>query len=499
LIGETLGQKYKLVRLLGRGGMGSVYEAEQAGSLDRVAVKVLHSHLLVPGGDGPRRFRREAEAVLAIRSDHVVRVLDAGADEATGHLYLVTERLDGEDLQRLLDRLGPLAPGAALRVAAQALAGLVEAHGARVVHRDIKPANLFLARRPDGTMSVKLLDFGIAKLRADPLSPGLTADLTTTGSFLGSPLYMSPEQVQSSRDVDHRSDVWSLGCVLYAALAGRAPHQHLTSIGQLLVAICVSKPPPLSEVAPWVAPEVAAVVQRALELRPDARYPSAAAMLEAIRPLVPEGALVDEMLVTSGERPRGLADSGSHPSEGGGVASSSTMPSSPPPSPRVVVAPGLDRPIRGDEPTPMASRAVPRSGVPAVGARAGARQITVDPRRFLGENSELWTFSLDVHRHLASLLARIWKALRRAGATVPPMTYGTLWVLFEPRTGRAIVAESGQGAEPLSLEAAGIRPGTVLWLLPPDAIPRGSADGGTRASEGGEIEGVKRPASSRPD
>src|SRR6185436_3923630 len=140
------------------------------------------------------------------------------------------------------------------------------------------------------------------------------AGLTTTGGFLGSPLYMSPEQVQSSRDVDHRTDLWSLGSVLYASLAGHAPHHHLASLGQLLVAICVSAPPPLWEVAPWVPREVTEVVHRALAIRPEARYPSAAAMLEAIQRLVPAGALGEEMLVASGEQPRAVAMSTIPPS-----------------------------------------------------------------------------------------------------------------------------------------------------------------------------------------
>jgi eukaryotic-like serine/threonine-protein kinase len=488
LIGETLGQKYEIVRLLGQGGMGAVYEAKHRETRERVAVKVLHSHLLEPGGDGQRRFRREAETARAIRGEHVVRVLDAGTDEATGQLYLVTEYLDGEDLQRLFDRLGPLPPEVALRLAAQTLAGLCEAHEARVVHRDIKPANILLARGPGGALTVKILDFGIAKIRNDSLGLSLAAGPTTTGGFLGSPLYMSPEQIQSSRDVDHRTDVWSLGCVLYAALAGRAPHEHLTSVGQILVAICVSPPPPLSEVAPWISPEIAEIVRTALEIRVDARYPSAAAMLGAIRTLVPSDALTQAMLVPISERPREV--------------DMSTIPPSPAlASPRVVVVPSLGGAARGDAPTDHAGRAghaaerapgawsksadtlpsglgeargVARSGVPVIGVKAGARVVTVDPRRILGEESEMWTFSLDVHRHVSSLVARIWKSLRRAGAKVPPMTYGTAWALVDPRTGQAIVAPQGEGAERVSLEAAGIRPGTVLWVVPSDAVPRAS-------------------------
>ncbi len=473
--------------------MGSVYEAEQPGTPQRVAVKVLHSHLLLPGAEEPRRFRREAAAVLAIQSDHIVRVLDVGSDAATGHLYLVTEHLDGEDLQKLLDRVGPLSLGAALGIAAQALAGLCEAHDAGVVHRDIKPANIFLARRPGGALTVKLLDFGIAKVRKGLLGPAHAADLTTTGSFLGSPLYMSPEQVQNSRDVDHRTDLWSLGCVLYAALAGRTPHQHLSSLGQLLVAICVTPPPPLDEVAPWVPREVAELVHGALELRPDARFPTAAAMLAALRRLTPSEELLEEMLVSSraaGESGEMGVSTGARRAAANDVGTRTPALS----SPRVVIASSLDRPIHGDELTEHAHRpprdldlarsatlssapeqppspAIARSGVPAVGARAGARQLTVDPRRILGEKNELWTFSLDVHRHLSSLLSRIWKALRRGGAPIPPMTYGTTWVLFEPRTGRIIQDEPDDVAPRPSLEEAGIRPGTVLWVLRPDAVP----------------------------
>ncbi len=453
--------------------MGSVYEAEQRDTGARVAVKVLHRHLLeAPTGEGPHRFRREADAARAIPGEHVVRVLDAGTDEATGQLYLVTEYLEGEDLQQLLDRAGPLVPEAALRIGWQALAGLAGAHAAGVVHRDVKPANIFLARGPGGAVTVKLLDFGIAKLRADPL--GLPhAALTTTGGILGSPLYMSPEQVQSSRDVDHRADLWSLGSVLYAAIAGRAPHQHLATLGQLLVAVCVSPPPPLAEVAPWVAPAVAVAIHGALQIPPDARYPSASAMLAALRPLVPSGALTAADLVSSGESPRP-------------VRASSLPPGPAHPSARVVIAPASSPPIRGDEATEHPIRVLPgsatlasgsreappadRSGVPSVGAKAGARMVTVDPRPLLGAESELWTLSLDVHRDVSSLVARIWRSLCRAGAKVPARTYGTRWTLVEPRTGRAIVEPARDGAAPrTTLEEAGIRTGTVLWVVPLEA------------------------------
>jgi serine/threonine protein kinase len=296
-IGKTIDWKYRLLRRLGAGGMGSVYEAEHTGTGRRVAVKRIHAHLLMRGDDIEDRFRREARVVGAIDSPHVVEILDAGEDEDTGDLYLVMEHLRGEDLQRLIDRVGPLPPEVALRVAAQALAGLVKAHAASVVHRDIKPANLFLARGDGGEVTVKLLDFGVAKITADAPSVTAADGLATTKGLLGSPLYMSPEQVQSSGEVDLRTDLWSLGSVLYCALAGRAPFAHFGTYGRVMVAICSSAPRPLRALAPWVPPETAAVVARALAADREARYPSAAAMLDAVRALLPGGvALRDEML-----------------------------------------------------------------------------------------------------------------------------------------------------------------------------------------------------------
>jgi len=306
LIGETLDRKYKLLRRLGDGGMGSVYEAEPEGTQRRVAVKVLNADRLARDSKRASRFRREARAAGAIDSQHVVQVLDAGEDEATGALYLVMEHLLGEDLQHIIDRAGPLRPDAALRIVGQALAGLEKAHEAAIIHRDIKPANLFLARR-DGEITVKILDFGIAKITADALQNGVhTTGLTNSDSVLGSPLYMSPEQAQSSKDVDHRTDLWSLGGTLYCALTGQAPHEHITAFHRIIIAICASPARPLRERAPWVPEEVEEVVRRALAIKPEERYPSAAAMIAALRPLVPGGfALREEMIVgmSSEERP----------------------------------------------------------------------------------------------------------------------------------------------------------------------------------------------------
>lgn len=280
--------------------------AEDVTTSQHLAVKIISGRLLAStSGDGVRRFRREAKAASAIDSPHIVRVLDSGEDEHTGELFIVMEHLDGDDLQRVLERVGPLAPSVALRIAVQALRGLVRAHEARIIHRDIKPANLFLARQPNGEMTVKLLDFGIAKIKADPLDVAHSTGLTTTGTFLGSPLYMSPEQVQSSKDIDERTDLWSLGATLYCALTGQAPHQHISAVGKLIFTICSTPAPPLRERAPWISAEIARAVHQALTIDPDKRFSSAAEMLASLEMLLPNPKPLheDELVVlTEAER-----------------------------------------------------------------------------------------------------------------------------------------------------------------------------------------------------
>jgi serine/threonine-protein kinase len=248
-----------------------------------------------------RRFRRESRTASAIKSDHIVRILDSGSDENQHHPYIVMELLEGEDLQQIIDRVGPLPPETVVRIGVQALRGLQAAHAARIIHRDIKPSNLFLARQADGTRVVKLLDFGIAKMQSDPAKAMHSAGMTATGDLLGSPLYMSPEQVMSTKDVDARSDLWSLGSVLYCALTGYAPHvESSAAVGRLLVTICSKPIPPLRERASWVPEGIERAIAPALERVPTQRYTTALAMLDALLPHVPEGiTLRDEILVTA--------------------------------------------------------------------------------------------------------------------------------------------------------------------------------------------------------
>jgi hypothetical protein len=289
--------KYQLVRKLGEGGMGAVYEARHRGTGRRVAVKVIAAASLAKNPEVVGRFQREAMASGAIESQYIAQVLDTGVDPATGSPYTVMELLVGEDVQQAILRLGPLPPALALRITAQACLGLRKAHESSVVHRDIKPANLFLAKREDGDVIVKVLDFGIAKVKQDQLSVSENAGLTRTGAMLGSPVYMSPEQARGKKDLDHRTDIWSLGIVLYEALAGTTPHGHLDTLGELILQICSAPPRHIQELAPWVTPQVAAIVHRALALDPAQRFASAGEMFDAICAQLPNGHALSEAMI----------------------------------------------------------------------------------------------------------------------------------------------------------------------------------------------------------
>jgi hypothetical protein len=288
MIGGIIDGRYRVLRKLGQGGMGAVYEAEHTGTGRHVAVKVISNVELAKTGEVAMRFQREARAAGTVETQHIVQVFDTGTDPQTGMPYIAMELLRGEDLQQLLRRLGCLHPDLALRIVGQACVGLLKAHEAGVVHRDIKPANLFLAHRDDGEIVVKLLDFGIAKVKMSAADAQDIA-LTRTASVLGSPLYMSPEQTVGLKNTDHRTDIWSIGAVLYEILAGRSPHGKCDNLGMLIMMICSHPPSPLQDLAPWVSADIAAIAQAALVIDVEKRFQSMAAMLGSIRRLLPHG------------------------------------------------------------------------------------------------------------------------------------------------------------------------------------------------------------------
>lgn len=295
--GHVVDGKYRIGRQLGQGGMGAVYEATHLGTNRRVALKVIVSEALANEADVVLRFEREARASGSIDSVHVVQVLDTGVDPVTTYPYMVMEYLSGEDVSDLVRRVGPLPPDLVTRIGAQACLGLQRAHDAGVVHRDIKSANLFLSRRDGGEVQLKLLDFGIAKVRAEPVPSGQDHGLTRTGSMLGSPLYMSPEQARGVKTIDGRSDIWSLGIVLYEALVGETPFHEKQTLGDLLVAICVEQMPAIQERAPWIPPALATVIDRALRRDPAHRFDSASSMHAALAELVSGGIGIRESML----------------------------------------------------------------------------------------------------------------------------------------------------------------------------------------------------------
>ena len=282
LIDHVIGGKYRITELIGQGGMGTVFEAVHTGTGSRVAIKLIVSsdikeEIFV-------RFQREARAAGTIDSQHIVRVFDMGTDERSGSPYMVMERLFGEDVSQLMRRVGPLSPNVAVTLAAQSALGLAKAHASGVVHRDIKPANLFLHDGGDSReIVVKILDFGIAKVLMDAMQKSEEGGLTRTGSMLGSPHYMSPEQAQGLRSIDHRSDIWSLGVVLYKMLSGQTPHAHLQTLGQVILAICSHRTRPIEDLAPWVPPEVARIVERCLQPDPNLRFQTANDLFAALQ------------------------------------------------------------------------------------------------------------------------------------------------------------------------------------------------------------------------
>jgi eukaryotic-like serine/threonine-protein kinase len=265
--------KYKIERVLGQGGMGVVFAATHIELADRVAIKLLHPEMAVRP-DVVDRFLREAQASVRLKGEHVARISDVGRT-SDGVPYIVMEHLEGCDLMTMFRSRGKLPPGEVADYILQTCEAMAEAHAQAIVHRDIKPANLFVASRPDGSPVIKVLDFGISKALDRDLQ------LTSSQAMLGTPAYMSPEQLRASRDVDTRTDVWSLGVVMYELLAGAQPFD-ASSFGDLVLQVVTEPARPL--VGHDLPRGLAAVVARCLERDPRARFQSVAELAAAVAP-----------------------------------------------------------------------------------------------------------------------------------------------------------------------------------------------------------------------
>jgi len=286
--GEIIEGKYRIVRLIGEGGMGAVYEGENTRIHRRVAIKVLHAGV-AENQEAVQRFEREAQAAGRIGNDHILEVIDMGS-LSNGDHFMVMEFLDGEPLAERIRRVGRMRPEEVASLVVQALEGLRAAHDSGIVHRDLKPDNIFVLREKAGTKDfVKLIDFGISKFSS--LTGGSEMKMTRTGTVMGTPYYMSPEQASGSREADHRSDLYAIGVILYEAVTGRVPFDAGT-FNQLLFQIVLSDPAPPQQVVPDLDPGFANLIAKAMARDVEHRFQTAADMALALNAWLKSGATV---------------------------------------------------------------------------------------------------------------------------------------------------------------------------------------------------------------
>jgi len=276
--GDVLAGKYRVESVLGVGGMGVVLLVEHIELGQKMAIKLMTPGV-IPDGQAVARFLREARSAAALQSEHVVRIFDVATLES-GAPYMVMELLRGEDLSQVLLNVGRLEISDAVDYVLQACHAIAEAHATGVVHRDLKPSNLFLTRRSNGAPLVKVLDFGISK--AMDASDGRSANLTATSAVMGSPLYMSPEQVRNAKQVDARADIWSLGVILHELLTG-SPVFQADTLPAICAAIIADEPPALRSLRPDAPAELEAVVTRCLEKSVRSRFQTTRDLMFALR------------------------------------------------------------------------------------------------------------------------------------------------------------------------------------------------------------------------
>jgi eukaryotic-like serine/threonine-protein kinase len=279
--------KYRVERVLGAGGMGVVVAAHHLTLDEKVAIKFLLPEM-VEDAVSASRFLREARAAVKIKSEHVARVFDVGTLES-GAPYMVMEFLEGGDLAGWLRERGPLPIEQTIEFVLQACVAVAEAHRLGIVHRDLKPANLFCIRRPDGQLAIKVLDFGISKMTG--VEGAVSGADTGPATLMGSPFYMSPEQMRSATDVDAGTDIWALGVLLHELLSGKVPF-HGQTIAEVATKIAVEAPQPLRALRPEVPAGIEAAVLRCLEKNRKKRFASVGALATALLPFGPRHSAV---------------------------------------------------------------------------------------------------------------------------------------------------------------------------------------------------------------
>jgi serine/threonine protein kinase len=265
--GQILDGKYKIVRVIGEGGMGAVYEGENVRIRRRVAIKVLHAGI-ASNTEMVQRFEREAQVAGTVGNDHILEILDLGALEG-GERYMVMEYLDGETMTDRIKVRVRLTAREAVQLLRQVLRGLAAAHGAGIVHRDLKPDNIFILREKAGIKDyVKIIDFGISKFSEQN---GTSSRMTRTGALMGTPHYMAPEQATGSTEIDRRTDIYAVGIIMYEAVTGRVPFQAET-FNQLLFEIALAKITPARQIVPELDPAVDSIIMKASARDPAQRF-----------------------------------------------------------------------------------------------------------------------------------------------------------------------------------------------------------------------------------
>jgi serine/threonine protein kinase len=364
--GDVIAGKYRVEKVLGAGGMGVVVAAHHLQLDEKVAIKFLLPETLADP-EMVARFAREARAAVKIKSDHVARIIDVGTLD-NGAPYTVMEFLDGTDLAARIRNHGPLPIELAVDFVLQASEAVAEAHALGIVHRDLKPANLFVIRRPDG-LAIKVLDFGISKLTGSAAASN--AAMTRTVGPMGSPLYMSPEQMHSASSVDSRTDIWALGVVLYEALAGVPPFRGST-LPEVCAKILSTAPVPLVRLRPDVPPALDAVVHKCLEKDREVRFRDIAEMAAPLASFGSESARL------SLRRICGVLQGGRRPEASTGLTVT------PPTDPREVTIAAPAEMSRSPEPAPPAL-------VPPLVGTARPVSNTMATRKARPTRALLWT------------------------------------------------------------------------------------------------------------
>lgn len=452
-VGDVLEGKYRVVRILGQGGMGVVALAHHVHLDERVAIKCLLAEAMRQPG-AVERFAREARAAVRIKSEHVARVSDVGT-LPNGAPYMVMEFLEGLDLSDWLEQRGCLPVPQAVDFVVQACDAIADAHSIGIIHRDLKPANLFCIRRNDGELSIKVLDFGISKVTA---GAGADHSMTATTAVMGSPYYMSPEQIRSARSVDAGTDLWSLGVILYQLLTNAVPFNGETLM-ELAVSISTAEPERLGALRADVPRDLEATVHRCLAKERAARFANVAELAAALAPFGTERAQavarrIARVLAVPGR-------SSSAPPEAGGVVLGETVPivdaapaergaSAPP------VAPRSDAPVAAgpsSAPDRASAEAPPVGTVSAWGrTRGNARP----GRRW-------WPLPLAVGVVVFAALVAAGTALRRAQPVAAPAAAAESGV--EP------TAAAAESPAPLAPERPVEEPEDPVEAIPVSALP----------------------------